>query len=246
MLLLERVLVGGAQRHHRRHVHFVEGGELGGGVLGFLQAQRDGLAQPRHRHLFLARLIGARPVGTGRGRGGHGLRRAGAGCQRPQHVALGDAAIACRCRRLMQWQCRILRRDALGRRHGRRVGFADGAGAAGCRRGSRGGLGRLGFWRSGSWRRRSAGFAFGDGAQQRAHLHGGAGLDDDRFNRAIGRRGHFHRHLVGLQLQQRLVALDRIAFLLEPVATVASVTDSPIAGTLISMVMKPSSACRYK
>ena len=63
---------------------------------------------------------------------------------------------------------------------------------------------------------RGAGFAFGDGAQQRADLHGGAGLGADRFNRAIGGRGHFHRDLVGLQLQQRLVPLHRIAFLLEP------------------------------
>ncbi len=90
------------------------------------------------------------------------------------------------------------------------------ASAAGAGAGSRGGLGRFGFRRGGSWRRRSAGFAFGDGAQERAHLHGGAGLGIDRFNRAIGGRGHFHRDLVGLQLQQRLVPLHRIAFLLEP------------------------------
>ena len=45
VLLFEAVLVFGAQRHDVAHVDFVEGRELGGGVLRFLEAQRDGLAQ---------------------------------------------------------------------------------------------------------------------------------------------------------------------------------------------------------
>src|SRR5690606_16633205 len=50
MLLLEEVLVLRAQRHDIRHVHLVEGGEHGSGVLRILEARCDGLAQARHPH----------------------------------------------------------------------------------------------------------------------------------------------------------------------------------------------------
>ena len=46
------------KRHDRRHVHLVEGGEHGRGVLRFLEAIGDGAAQPRHAHPLLA--VGAR------------------------------------------------------------------------------------------------------------------------------------------------------------------------------------------
>ena len=55
VLLLEHVLVLAAQVHHRAHVHVVERGQHGGGVLGVLQAARDGLAQLRHLHALFAR-----------------------------------------------------------------------------------------------------------------------------------------------------------------------------------------------
>ena len=44
MLLLEDILVAGAQRHHFRHVDFVERRQHGGGVLRILQAARNRLA----------------------------------------------------------------------------------------------------------------------------------------------------------------------------------------------------------
>ena len=48
VLFLKQVLVGIAQVHHRLHVHLVEGGQHGGGVLGVLQPLGDGLAQTGH------------------------------------------------------------------------------------------------------------------------------------------------------------------------------------------------------
>ena len=57
VLLLEQFLVGIAQVHHRLHVHLVEGGEHGRSVLCFLQAPRDGLAQPGHLHPLFAPIV---------------------------------------------------------------------------------------------------------------------------------------------------------------------------------------------
>ena len=209
MLLLEAVLVGGAQRHHRRHVHLVEGGELGGGVLGFLQAQGDGLAQAGHRHAFFAGFLVTRP-----GRSGGGNRGRGAGGKRAQHVALGDAAILAGAGNRRSGNAGF-GGNALGRRHGGNVRLG------GNRRRGRRRLGRfrLGGRRGLGGRRRTglcSSLAFGNGAQQRADRNGGAGLGRDGFDRAIGGRGDFHRHLVGLQFQQGLVAFHRVAFLLEP------------------------------
>ena len=64
------VLVLVAQLHDRAHVHVVERGEHGGGVLRVLEAPGDGLAQARHVHALLARRI------VGRRRRAHLLRRA--------------------------------------------------------------------------------------------------------------------------------------------------------------------------
>ena len=54
--LLEAVPMGLPQGHDLGHVHLVEGGEHGGGVLRLApEAAGDGLAQARHLHLLLAR-----------------------------------------------------------------------------------------------------------------------------------------------------------------------------------------------
>ena len=67
--------------------------------------------------------------------------------------------------------------DALGRRHGGRVGLRAQARAwAPAAALAAAGLGASALRRPAAWRA-AAGFAFGDGAQHRAHLHGGAGLD---------------------------------------------------------------------
>ena len=75
MLLLEQVLVLVAQVHHRLHVHLVEGGQHGGGVLRILEAARNGLAQAGDLHaLFARRVIGGnRSARRGRRRRSGGL-----------------------------------------------------------------------------------------------------------------------------------------------------------------------------
>ncbi len=69
------------KRHDRAHVHLVEGGEHGGGVLGLLRALGDAAAQPRHRRALFALGQRARHVGLGRraaGAAGRAARCAGA------------------------------------------------------------------------------------------------------------------------------------------------------------------------
>ena len=86
------------------HVHLVEGGQHGGGVLRFLQAARDGLAQPGHLHALLARASSAgRRRARGRRRFGDArrlgrLRRRALG-DRVEHVALQHLAALARARR---------------------------------------------------------------------------------------------------------------------------------------------------
>ena len=57
-----------------------------------------------------------------------------------------------------------------------------------------------------------------DRAQQRADRDRGAVLGGDLGQHAGGGRGHFDRHLVGLQFDQRLVDARPLALLLEPLA----------------------------
>ena len=60
-------------------------------------------------------------------------------------------------------------------------------------------------------------------------------LGGDLGQHAGGRRGHFDRHLVGLELDQRLVGATASPTFLNHLPTVASVTDSPRVGTRISV-----------
>ena len=66
VLLLERLLVAGAQVHDPRHVGFVEGGQDRGGLLGLDQALGDALAEAAHPLAGLA--AGGRGTGILRGR----------------------------------------------------------------------------------------------------------------------------------------------------------------------------------
>ena len=60
VLLLEQILVALAHIHDRGHVHLVERGEHGGGVLRFLEPAGDRLAQLGHAHALFPRLGGRR------------------------------------------------------------------------------------------------------------------------------------------------------------------------------------------
>jgi hypothetical protein len=58
--------------------------------------------------------------------------------------------------------------------------------------------------------------AFLDHRDQLLAGHGGACFELDFLEHAIDRRGHFQHDLVGFQVEQVLVALDRVAGLLVP------------------------------
>ena len=207
MALFEGFLVLAAQRHHRRHVHLVEGGQLGGRVLRLFQATGDGLTQARHLHPLFARSQVARRGGCG-GRGlRHGLRGLTDG---GQGVGLGDVALW--TRRLDRLGIEVVfahhalhRRGQGGVLRGRDLGRA---GVGGSRR-----LGR---------RRGRAAVAgvraeAADGGDGLARSNGGALIDRDGQH-AVSRRRHLDRDLVGLDLDQQLVLLDGVAALLGPLA----------------------------
>ena len=225
VLLLEQLLVLVAHVHHRAHVDLVEGRQHGGGVLRLLQPPRDGLAQPRHLHALLARGV----VGRRRRAHLHGAAvwATGVGCRggaldRRHHVALGDPAVLAGARRRstgsMPLSAAILRTEGasgisrLGRRRrARRLGFGrlDRRRGRGLAIGPPAGRAGRGGARAG---------AFLDLAEQRADRDGLAILGGNLGQHAGGRRRHLDRHLVGLELDQRLVDRDRIARLLEPFA----------------------------
>ena len=218
MLLLEDVLVAGAQGHHFAHVDLVEGRQHGGGVLGVLEAARDGLAQLGHAHaLFAHAVIGGRGNAgdDGRQRRGDGDHRASG--HGGEHVALEHLAALARTGDVSGGQvvvsgdlrCGGRRRHGGSRLRGGRSSGSGGRLRRGCSHGSGGD-------RSG--RRRSASAASGDLAEQGAGGDRLAILGED-FNEHAGRgRVDFDGDLVGLQLDQRLVRLHHIAGLLVPAA----------------------------
>ena len=129
MLFLERLLVLAAERHHVAHVDLVEGRELGGDVLRFLEAKRHCALEPRHWHALLA--IGAR-ASSGRrhfGRRGRAFRRSR--FKRRQHVALGNAAVFAGSGDICGTQSRFFRKSPY-RRH-QRIGSCCLRCFAGCR-----------------------------------------------------------------------------------------------------------------
>ncbi|MNQ57715.1 hypothetical protein D3C85_718820 [compost metagenome] len=195
--LLEDFLVLGAQGHDVGHVHLVEGGQLGGRVLGFLQATGDGLTQARHLHPLFARLVGAR----GDRRSSLGRSRSG-GADGGDGVSLGDVALRTRGRQRRRIQV-VFRNHAL---NGRRQ-------VSRSRRLSRAGVGR-----SSGGRRSRRGRSGARGRNRTDDLTGGHGravVGDDGQD-AGGRGRDFHRDLVGLDLDQQFVLGDGVARLLQP------------------------------
>ena len=228
MLLLEQLLVLVAQLHHRAHVDLVEGREHGGGVLRLLEPARDGLAQPRHLHALFARGVIRR-------------RRARAPARQRPAAATGVGAAAARS--IAASMSPLVTRPSLPEPGTVDASIPVSAASLrtdGASRASSGGFDdgfrtrpRLLFGRvDGRGRvgllvrppqRRGRGLAgracaFLDLSEQRADGDRLAVLGRDVAEHAGGGRRHLDRHLVGLELDQRLVDRDRIARLLEPLA----------------------------
>ncbi len=161
---------------------------------------RDAAAHRRVRHGTDAR-IGGFGFGCARGlgRGGHSCRR-----RRRQHVLDGDAPALAAAGDLVRVEAALREQTAQGRAQ---------RAAAARRRSARGGGRARGRWRA----HRVGGHRClrrGCGAQARKHR---ARLDVDALGRhdlgqhAVGRRRDLDRDLVGLDLDQRLVQLRRLA-----------------------------------
>ena len=196
--LLELVAVLLAQRHDRRHVHFVERGQDGVFVLRLQQALGDAGAQTGHRYALFRTVAdggdhGRRSGSSSLGLGGDGVFFGHATTTaRTGDVARGDALLV----------------EDLARS---RAGSAGGTRSGGGRRGSR--SGRSGGGRSST----RGGLGFGvDLGDQLARGHGVTTLLDDLDQHAIGRRRRLEHDLVGLDVDQVLVARHGVAFLLVP------------------------------
>ena len=215
----------------RAHVHLVEGGEHGGGRLRFLEAARDGLAQLGHAHALFARRRRRRrrtarpePAPTfGVSAGCDGAPLAMASSTSPfstwprlpepcdlvdREIALGEQLGCGRRRRHLALFDRPRRRRSW-RSWPRPACRSSRAGARPPARPLRG-LVAGSSCACAAWPTIDA--------EQRADADRLAFLGGDLGERAGGRRRHLDRHLVGLELDQRLVGGDGVADLLEPFA----------------------------
>ena len=232
MALLEAPLIGVAQRQDAAHVHLVEGGQHGGAVLRLLQPLGDALAQARHMHPLLPLMGRAGRCGRSRDRRRRCRRLArlprdlgqgrGIGLDQPTILAAAlhagdvdagfgdDLAYGGRLE-LGRDRCRCGGSSGHSRARGGR-GRRGLAGSRGRNRGrSRG--------RGGSCADRGGGDpigAIGDHAQHGADFDRGAGGRADFAEAPAGAGIDLQRHLVRLELEQRLVALDGVAHGLGP------------------------------
>ena len=213
MTILERLLVPLPQRHDRRHVHLVEGGEHCRGALRFDQPPGDrGAALGHADALFAALAFGTaalldhrrRRLGLRR-RCWRGGRRLGRAAGRLLDVAAHHAAGVAAAAHVREVDGVLLGRLARGRCRTRlavRLGL-------GCRR------------RRGVASRRLGGAAVPrrrlvDAAQHLANLHVVAVLAADAAEDAGLRRADLDVDLVGLELDQRIAGGDDIALLAQP------------------------------
>ncbi len=183
MLLLEQILVAGARVDHRRHVDVVEGGQQRGGVLRFLEAGGDGLAQPRHLDALFLRCSPAqagvqepRSASLAARRCGFRLRRLGPGLRRgtglrplfcasaaATHIVLGQPAVLAGALDLRRVDMMLEHRAAHRRRQGRDMVVgrrsvrarprARACGSGACSLAAQPRV-LAGAWRDWSWRRR--------------------------------------------------------------------------------------------
>ncbi|MNZ76964.1 hypothetical protein D3C78_954860 [compost metagenome] len=207
MLLLEQVLVLGAQVHDRLHVDFVVGRQHGHGRLGLDQTLGDLGAQAGHRHALLDAIASGedRRVGGRSGRLDSRSGRSGLlGVDGSDGVFLGHATTLAGARNGVAVQV-ILGSD-LARGRGQ-----DRLGTGGSRSGGSGSRGSSGRSRSGS-----SGAPLGQLAEQLAAEHGVTLVLDDFGENAIGFGQNFHDHFVGFDVDNQLVTLDGVARLLVP------------------------------
>ena len=184
-----------AHGHHLAQVHLVEGGEHGDGVLGLHHAFGDALADAGHRHALL---------GTG----------AAADLDVVDHVFLGHAATAAGAGDIGRVDVVAggVGRGARGQ-FGLAAGLGRGLGGFGLR-------GRLvvGFRCVGLlfFLRRLGNGAFLDDRHDLLAVHRVAFLELELLEHAVDRRRHFEHDLVGLEVEQVLVATDGVTGLLVP------------------------------
>src|ERR1019366_9518789 len=241
---LELSLVALAQAGHFGHVHAMDGGDVGRSALGHHHVFGDLHAHGAHRLDARLGLTGGRQRdggglhSGGRGSGQRGWWRGG-GLRLCRgvglHVLFGNPAAGAGALHLRQIEIKLTRHLADQRRERTGGLFLNGRGTLWVRR--RRSFHRLGRWRSGRrfgrggsgrrWRR------FGGRSGGLDRRHGGAAplidardyrVDADRLaflhqdfgERAGGGGGNLGVHLVGGDLKERLVALDALAGLFEP------------------------------
>ncbi len=214
MLLLEQVLVLGACLDHRRHVDVVEGGEHRRGVLRFLEALRDRLAQARHaRRALPCGRSRRRPTGATCGSAGAAATGAGAGAA---EAAATTSSLVMRPSLPVplivagSTPCSSTAR----RTEGDRAAGPSSAGAAAG--GDGGGSSGSGQAQPGVLRRERP--ARVDRRDHRADLDGVADLHGLLAHDAGDGRRHLYRDLVGFQAGDRFIDGHGIAGLLQPFA----------------------------
>ena len=205
--LQEGIFVLGTQRHHRTHVHFVVRGQHGSGLLCLNQALGDGLTQTAHRYALLGTLTLDRWRSSGFG-GCRGLGRflgrtildgflnvffqnatafAGTFDLGNVQIVLGNHLASSRCQ---HFATHLL--------IGAFIVSVAGSAAG----------------------RRSAGLvtatALYEGCQNRFGLNLAAFFCLDFRQGTIGRRYDFQHDLVGFDVGQHFVTLDRFAYFLVP------------------------------
>ncbi|MCY1430185.1 hypothetical protein D9M71_461260 [compost metagenome] len=207
VLLLEEVLVLVAQVHDRLHVDFVEGSQHGHGGLGFDQTLGDLGAQAGHRHALLDAIAGGedRRLGSRSGRLGNRSSRCGLlGFDGGNHVFLGYATALASAGNAVRVDGVLFSDLACSRREDGVLAGSSRCSSLGCRGSSCGS--RCGH----------GGTAFAQQAQQFVAEYGVTLVLDDLSEDAIGFGQNFDHHLVGLDVDDQLVALYGVARLLVP------------------------------
>ena len=204
VLLLEHVLVLGAQVHDRLHVDFVVGGQHGHGGLSLDQTLGHLGAQTGHRHALLDAVTGGEQRSVGGRSSGLGSRSGRLAGRGSDGVFLGHATTLAGAVDAVAVEAGFVGDLARGRGQDLVLGGGRSGSSGGRRRGS------------GSSGRSSSGSACVQGAQQLAGENGFALALDDFTDHAIGFGQHFHDDLVGLDVDDQFVALDGFARLLVP------------------------------